>query len=38
MGLSLIVPMTGNGNWNEIMGMGGDGMPKVIFVYLYITA
>jgi len=28
--------MTGNGNGNKIMGMGGNVMPKVISAHLYI--
>jgi len=28
--------MTGNGNANKIVGMGGNGMQKVILAYLYL--
>ena len=28
------VPITGNGSGNEIMGMEGNGMPKVIPLHL----
>ena len=31
----LRVLMTGNGNGNKIMGMGGNRMPKVIPAHLY---